>query len=768
MTNAWEELLPAIHQGEWFSLILESMADAVIITDSAGLIAYINPAGERLTGWRLHNAIGRQLSDILKIVSSKDRQLVDFSICHDLHNGISISYTNHWLVENRSGRQIHIEGTSTSIKNRDHGYSGTMTIIRDITDRKLAETVQFAVNENIRVLIENAPVAVALFDRDMRYLAVSGRWLEDYKLDDSIIGLSHYVIFPEIPERWKKVHRRGLAGETIINEKDCFERADGEVQWLRWKVCPWHEASGGIGGIVIFAEDITERIQAEENLRQSEERFRNVFENATIGIAITDWMGRFEHVNPAYCNLLGYSQEELQRMFFRDLVPADDVDANLTEIRKLQLGEFSSFEIENRYIRKDGSEIWVRKFVSTLKNDLGEPAHLIALVTNVDERRRMENELRSNASQLAGLIDTAMDAIVSVDEQLRICLFNPAAEHMFGYSKAEILGRPLANLIPRRFRDVHRLSMDRFASDGGTARRMGSLGKVIGLRKNGEEFFVEASISKVDLAEGRQLTAILRDVTERELAVKAQREAEERIRTLKLQLAESTRHYIARQTAAAISHELNQPLTVFTLCAKTALAQLNAENINLEKLRYMVESANEQADRAIKIIRELTGMLHKDAGPAEKERLDIKPLLEDAVNLIASDGEVVTVVLDIQNDLPAVNVNRVQVEKALINLLKNAIQAMSHLDAGSRKIAIAAQLDREAGNISINIKDAGKGLTPKSRKSIFQPFFTTKTTGLGMGLAVSRALIESNGGKLWAEANNDGSGASFYIALPFI
>ena len=135
------------------------------------------------------------------------------------------------------------------------------------------------VESPLGLFIEDAPAALAIFDRKMRYVHASSGWRRDFGLGDrDLRGLSHYEIFPEIPDRWKEVHRRGLLGEVLYEDRDKFQRADGRVQWLRWKVRPWYESKGSIAGIVIFTEDISARVRAEEALRLSEERYRYLVE----------------------------------------------------------------------------------------------------------------------------------------------------------------------------------------------------------------------------------------------------------------------------------------------------------------------------------------------------------------------------------------------------------------------------------------------------------------------------------------------------------
>src|SRR5262249_30160037 len=157
----------------------------------------------------------------------------------------------------------------------------------DITERKRAGAALRESEEKLRLLIEHAPVALAMFDRQMRYLAVSRRWLADYCLEDkNIIGRSHYQVFPQIPDRWRGAHRRGLEGEVVWADEDVFTGLDGKDQCERWEVRPWKQADGTIGGIVILTENLSARKQAEEALVQSEERFRLMADHAPVMI----WM----------------------------------------------------------------------------------------------------------------------------------------------------------------------------------------------------------------------------------------------------------------------------------------------------------------------------------------------------------------------------------------------------------------------------------------------------------------------------------------------
>jgi PAS domain S-box-containing protein len=338
----------------------------------------------------------------------------------------------------QSGQQAWVHMVKTPVINGNDDVIGILGIFWDITEHKLAEIALRESEERLRIFIEHAPTALAMFDREMRYLAMSQRWMTDYGLSyHNIIGRSQFELFPDIPDQWKKVYQRGLNGEVIRAEEDRFLLMDGTVQWLRWEVRPWFADIGNVGGIVIFTENITARKHSENALRQSEERFRKIFENAAIGIAITDWEGNFQQCNPFYCTMLGYTMEELRRVLFFSHICQEDREAYKAEIRRLRAGEIKSFEIENRYIRKDGHQIWGRKFVSILTDDNGKPAHLLGLVSDTTERRHAENALRQSEERFRKVYEHAAMGIAITDWEGRYLQCNPAFCHLLGYTEEE-------------------------------------------------------------------------------------------------------------------------------------------------------------------------------------------------------------------------------------------------------------------------------------------------------------------------------------------
>ncbi|RBP02318.1 PAS domain S-box-containing protein [Roseiarcus fermentans] len=169
----------------------------------------------------------------------------------------------------------------------------------------------FSLTGRLDSFIENAPDAAAMFDRDMRYLATSRRWLRDYRIDGPVIGRNHYEVFPEIPERWKEIHARALAGETLSNECEAFERADGAIQWLRWEIRPWRSPDGEVGGVVIFTHDITATKVAERELVEREAHLRSILATVPDAMIVADERGVITSFSAAATALFGYSSEEV-------------------------------------------------------------------------------------------------------------------------------------------------------------------------------------------------------------------------------------------------------------------------------------------------------------------------------------------------------------------------------------------------------------------------------------------------------------------------
>jgi PAS domain S-box-containing protein len=210
----------------------------------------------------------------------------------------------------KDGHIIPLEVTASLITSG--GESCFQCFHRDISERKLAEIDLKHSHELMSYVIQHNQSALAVHDKDMRYLYVSQRYIDDYKVKDTdIIGKHHYDVFPDLPQKWRDVHKRVLAGEVCSEKEDSYERADGSVDWTRWECRPWFEADGTIGGIIIYTEVITERKRADIALRKSEENFRTIIEVSPVPLAINDEHGNITFLNKAFVQAIGYNLSDI-------------------------------------------------------------------------------------------------------------------------------------------------------------------------------------------------------------------------------------------------------------------------------------------------------------------------------------------------------------------------------------------------------------------------------------------------------------------------
>jgi PAS domain S-box-containing protein len=249
--------------------------------------------------------------------------------------------------------------------------------------------------------IEQVPAHIAVFDCQMRYLAVSRRFLSDMAFLFStrvyapaeVIGRSHYEIFPDMPPHWRDVHARVLAGEELAQEEEDLRRENNRAEWARWSMKPWRTADGRIGGALLFSEVITEQVEARRALAESEARFRATFENAAVGIAHLAPDLRWLRANQALCGILGYPVDELVTKSLQDLTHENDVAAHLALLEQMRHGKIESFDLEKRYLRKDGSIVWGKVTFSSVRKIDGSIDYFVSVVQDISARKRAEEQV---------------------------------------------------------------------------------------------------------------------------------------------------------------------------------------------------------------------------------------------------------------------------------------------------------------------------------------------------------------------------------------
>lgn len=360
------------------------------------------------------------------------------------------------------------------------------------------------------------------------------------------------------------------------------------------------------------------------------------------------------------------------------------------------------------------------------------------------------------AAEFQALLDAAVDAIIVIDERGQILTFNRAAERMFGYAAADVRGKNVSVLMGEPYRREHDGYMARYLATG-EAHIIGKGREVEGKRANGESFPVSLAVGEVAGSSQRRFVGIIRDLS-------AKRAAEQRARSLEHRLAHVGRFNLMGEMAAGIAHEINQPLSAIATYAQAAKRVLQKPDPDLALLQDVYGKIDEQARRAGQVIENLRKLIRKQE--IDTQSLDVNRVVDDVMSLVEADARSEGIPVHVRKGvgLPNVRADAVQIQQVLLNLTRNSVDAMRDGLAKERGITVVTER-AESGGVRITVTDHGHGVSPELADDIFHPFVTTKRDGLGVGLAISRTIVESYGGTL-SYADNPVGGSIFSIELP--
>lgn len=481
--------------------------------------------------------------------------------------------------------------------------------------------------------------------------------------------------------------------------------------------------------------ELAERRQAEESLRRSEGAFRLLFEQAPIGMAITDLEGRYLRVNEAHRKTLGYSPEELANMSFMDVTLPQDLPLNLDLRQKTLGGEIPGFRLEKRFLTRSGGLVYAILQVSLARDAQGNPLYFIGQVVDISEGKAAEEALRRSEARYRTLFESAGDAILIYDLNGRLLAANRLACDRLGYELEELLQMAPADLESPPYAGWFQERMEELRQHGH------HFFETVHLRSDGTPIPTELSSRLIEYEGGLAVLAIARDVTER--------------RQMEQRLLHTERLAAMGQLAAALAHEINNPL------------QSIGSSIELV-LDYPLSPAEQQeyleaVRQEVRRLMDVTGRVLDFARPPRSERQPVSAADVVRYALALTDKQLeqsrIDIHLDLPEGLPLVQASHGEVAQVFLNLIINAIEAMP--DGGQLRIAA-----RAAGNaVEIDFADTGAGLSAAALATLFQPFHTTKEYGTGLGLAVSYNIIQQQGGSI-AAANAPAGGAVFTVSLP--
>jgi PAS domain S-box-containing protein len=497
------------------------------------------------------------------------------------------------------------------------------------------------------------------------------------------------------------------------------------------------------------------------DLAEREARIRRLVEANIIGIFVSDIDGQIIEANDAFLRMVGYDRGDLTagRVNRTDLTPPEWRERDAQTVAELKAsGTAQPFEKE--YFRKDGSRIPVLIGVTTYDETRD---HGVGFVLDLTERKRAELELRESEQNYRMLFESIDEGFCTIEVlydrnekpvDYRFLQVSPSFERQTGIKNAA--GRRMREIAPQHeehwFEIYGRIALTgepmRFENE---ARQLGRWYDVYAFR---------VADSK------RRLVGILfNDITERKRAEAEARDSERRYREVQAELAHANRVATMGQLSASITHEVNQPITAAVTYALAARRWLNADPPNFHEADDALSLIVKEGNRAGEVVGRIRALIKK--APARKDAVAINDAILEVVALTrteAADNNV-SVRTQLGEGLPHIQGDRVQLQQVLLNLIINAIEAMLDVGEGERELLISSR--NEPDGVSVEVRDSGPGFAPADLERVFEAFYTTKPSGLGLGLSICRSIIEAHSGQLWASANLP-RGASFQFALPAI
>lgn len=763
-----------------FKMLFESMGEGIIAFDTNGIINFVNQATLGFLGISEEQVIGQLIDGFIECRSDEKyescslpwKQVISSGPLKDigLVNFKRIKRKGYWFIESMSP----IYGTGGV-------HSGGVLVFRDETERIEAEHALRESERRYRLLAENTSDVIWTLDLStMKYSYISpavtklrGLSVEEAMNEAVSDGLhpdDFKAIMGKMPDRIKEF-MKGKKGQTHAVDEVRQPCKDGSWKWIEISSTLFSNENGEIAGVIGVSRDITLRRKVRASLLESQRFFKAIFAHAGIGMAITDLAGNFMNVNTKFCNIFQYTENELKSLSFNALFHQQDKKIDDELVQHLKAGEIDNYEIEKRYCRKDGNEIWAILNVALIRSENGSPLYFISQIQEITQRKQAETELKESEERLRAIFNASRTVgyiITSVEDTHPIIEFSPGAASIFGYKQSEIVGRNVSSLIPEDKKEAARNIYRKMMKDG----REFS-GEMTLLKRNEEPFDAYYTVYPVLNAFGRPIAilGVIIDIT-------SVKNTQEVIQQLNQNLSEKNKEL--EQIIYVTSHDLRSPLVNIQGFSK----ELDNSLKELQDLLDKIPNQNKQ--EILHINADIHESLHFILGSTRKMdkllmgllqfsrlgkqipemgRVKLNKLLKEV--LVNFEFQVKSNNIEVRlSKLPDIYGDMSMLNQAFSNIVSNAIKYRDPQKKG--KIHIWGSLEREYA--VVHIEDNGIGIDPRFHEKIFELFHRTHPEiidGDGLGLSVVKKIMEMNQGKIKVKSmQGQGSCFSLYFQLP--
>lgn len=744
--------------------IVESSDDAIISKDLNGVIKSWNASAERMFGYTEAEAVGQAITIIIPPELRSEEPLILERI------GAGERIQNYETTRvTKLGKRVDVSLTISPMKDPAGRVVGASKIAHDVTERKRAEkdlrrseAEARARAEELAAILDAVP-GMALIARDPACRKITGSRAA-YELLRLPYGAnisksapegerpSNFRMFKDghaLPPGELPIQMAATNRQEIRDSEMTLLFEDGTSVDVFGNAAPLLDQKGRVRGAVGVFVDITERKQAERALRKSEDRYRDLVEHSRDLVCTHDLQGRLLSCNPAPARILGYSVSELLKIPMRDLVAPEfreHFDQYLERIKTKGAAKGLLAVVTRTGERR----IW--EYDNTLRTEGVSSPIVRGMAHDITERKWAETELRASEERFRQIAENILEVFYLEDaESGRLLYVSPAYEQVWGCACESAygeLGSFLDGIHPDDREVVRRAFVNRvpFMQEYRVIRPDGSVRWI----------WDRGFPIRDEKGDVYRLAGIAEDITE-------SKQAEQSLQKAQDELARVTRIATLGELTASLAHEINQPLAAVVTNGSASLRWLDANPPNLDEAREAMARTIDEANRASQVIKKTRTLLQKSS--PEMQPLDVNVVIREV--LVLSGNELtrggVTVHPELTSDAPTVRGDRVQLQQVMLNLIMNAIEAMSTVVDRPRTLMIRSA--REGEGVVIQVQDSGTGLKPEHLDRIFEPFFTTKPQGIGMGLSIARSIVEAHGGRLWVTPG-PAHGTVFQFTLP--